>query len=119
MGFLNKKEDTNVECHVCHGNGIDNTGRIRILSVCKKCNGHGWVDWVAGAVKGSTHKPNVNKDMLIRVAHQNIHLLRHQIIDIGMDAGFRLTVNIEAMEIDQANQMMKTAAHHINLGGNV
>lgn len=115
MGFLKQNKDTNVECYKCNGNGIDRKGYIELLTVCKRCNGHGWVDWVAGVVKGSTHKPNVNRDILTRVAHQNIHLLRHKIIDIGMDTGFRLTVNVKTIDVNK--MMLEGQPQLINLGG--
>ena len=100
MDFLERKENTDIECHLCHNNGITTKGFMALLTVCHKCNGHGWVDWVAGAVTGSIHKPEINKQIQMSVAHQNIHRLRHKIIDIGMEVGFHITVDIKTLKTD-------------------
>lgn len=112
MGFLNKKKDTNVECHLCRGDGIDRKEYMALLRLCQRCNGHGYVDWVAGAVKGSSHKPKVNKDMQLRIAHQNIDILRHKIIDIGMEVGVHITVDIKALKTEDMMTMTQRAFPH-------
>ena len=115
MGFLKQINDTDVECHVCNGNGIDKQGYITLLTVCHQCSVHGWVDWAAGAVKGSKHRPETDKEMQLRVAHQNIHTLRHKIIDIGMEAGFHLVVNIETINLHE--HVMTMHPPLIKIGG--
>lgn len=102
MASLKRNEDTDVECHLCHGNGIDKKGYVGLLSLCHKCNGYGWVDWVAGAVKGSIkNRYRPNEEMQFRIAQQNLHILRNKIIDIGMEVGYRVTVDIKTFNINE------------------
>lgn len=100
MSSLNPNENLDVECHMCRGNGIDTKGYYAMLTVCHKCNGHGYVDWVAAAVKGSIRRPDIKKEIQVSVAHQNIMRLRNKIIDIGLEVGAHITVNIKAIETD-------------------
>lgn len=115
MGFLKQNKDTNVKCYKCRGNGIINVDMWKYLAVCKRCGGHGWVDWVAGAVEGSIHKPNTSKEIQLRVAHQNIDNLRHKIIDIGMGVGVHLVVNIKTIDYNERTMAMMPSL--IKLGG--
>jgi hypothetical protein len=105
MGSLSPNENLDVECRVCRGYGFDTKGYFSMLTVCHKCNGHGYVDWVTAAVKGSIAKPDIKKEIQINVAHQNIIRLRNKIIDIGMEMGVHITVNIKAIETDDITMM--------------
>lgn len=113
MGSLSTNENLDVECHMCRGNGIDTKGYFAMLTVCHKCNGHGYVDWIAAAVKGSIARPEIKKEIQINVAHQNINRLRHKIIDIGMEMGVHIIVNIKAIETDDITMMRPEFPKHL------
>lgn len=105
-----------IQCPKCYGEGISKGHRrIELLEVCPKCLGDGYIDWVANVVNSRYRQP-VNKNSAVKVAHQNIYQLRTNMMDLAMEVGYRITIDIK--KLDYGNDLMRTGPPSIiEIGG--
>jgi hypothetical protein len=112
---MDSLDQSKVRCHKCEGNGMYKN-YMGLLNICHKCGGHGSVDWVSAVVKGSNYNPDKNRNVELIIVKENIHTLRLKIIDMGMEVGMHLTVNIKTLDDPYKNLLPRSPNHIMKIG---